>query len=306
MYMSFFNLNRNPFEISPDPHFFVSTDAHNEALAGLHYGIQSHKGFMVLTGEVGTGKTLVVRCLLDLLDRDKQTYAYIFCNNLSSYEFLSSVAADLGISGHSTNKSELLRQFQEFLLERGRQGLFTSLIVDEAQNLSPDILEEIRLLTNLETSQGKLLQIALIGQPELDVTLESHGMRQLKQRIALRFRLRALTEEQTGGYILDRLKRAGSKNPIFPLPAVLRVFVHSKGIPRLINTLCDNALISTFAMGLARVTSAIVDEVAEDLNLAQMASETVSAEPSHPAQRRMVSAPGWSQLLKTPNEDNYY
>jgi len=306
MYMSYFNLSRNPFEISPDPHFFVSTNAHNEALAGLHYGIQSHKGFMVLTGEVGTGKTLVVRCLLDLLDREKQTYAYIFCNNLSSYEFLSSVAADLGISGHSTTKSELLRQFQEFLLDRGRQGLFTSLIVDEAQNLSPEILEEIRMLTNLETSQGKLLQIALIGQPELDVTLESHNMRQLKQRIALRFRLRALSEDQTGGYILDRLKLAGSRNPIFSRPAVQCVFLHSKGIPRLINTLCDNALISTFAMGLARVTRAIVDEVAEDLNLSRMDSETVSAKPLNPAEQRMVSAPGWSELSETPTKDNYY
>jgi type II secretory pathway predicted ATPase ExeA len=306
MYMSFFNLNRNPFEISPDPHFFVPTAAHNEALAGLNYGIQAHKGFMVLTGEVGTGKTLVVRCLLDLLDRQKRTYAYIFCNNLSSYEFLSSVAADLGINGHTSSKSELLRHFQEFLLDRGRQGLYTALIVDEAQNLSPEILEEIRLLTNLETSQGKLLQIALIGQPELDATLERHNMRQLKQRIALRFRLPNLSEAQTNGYILDRLKLAGAENPIFSLPAIRRVFIHSKGIPRLINTLCDNALISTFAIGLPRVTGAIVDEVAEDLNLSQVENDSVDVVPSHLAGRGMEDPVAGLEFSKTPKEDNYY
>jgi len=280
MYTSFFSLKRNPFEISPDPSFFVSTDAHREALAGLHYGIRAHKGFMVLTGEVGTGKTLVVRCLLDLLDQHKLAYAYLFCSQLSSHEFLNSVAADLGINDRAPSKSDLLRQFQEFLLNRGKQGLYTALIVDEAQNLSPEVLEEIRLLTNLETSQGKLLQIALIGQPELDVTLESYNMRQLKQRIALRFRLRALTEEQTRGYIWDRLKLAGARNPIFSLPAIRRVFIHSKGLPRVINTICDNALISTFAVGNSRVTDAMIDEVAVDLQL--VPDETIREEAPRP------------------------
>jgi general secretion pathway protein A len=306
MYTSFFNLERNPFEISPDPHFFVSTEAHNEALAGLHYGIRGHKGFMVLTGEVGTGKTLVVRCLLDLLDQHKLAYAYIFCSQLSSREFLSSVAADLGINGHASSKSDLLRQFQEFLLSRGRQGLYTALIVDEAQNLSPEVLEEIRLLTNLETSQGKLLQIALVGQPELDVTLESHSMRQLKQRIALRFRLRALSEHQTRTYIWNRLKLAGANDPIFSLPAVRRVFLYSKGLPRLINTLCDNALISTCALGLRHVTGAVVDEVAGDLQLSLDEDGRVEALPFHPACRRREAAVGHPELPESRKEDNYY
>lgn len=306
MYTSYFKLNRNPFEVSPDPHFFVPTDAHNEALAGLHYGIRAHKGFMVLTGEVGTGKTLVVRCLLDLLDRQKLTYAYIFCSNLTSYEFLSSAAADLGISDHASSKGDLFKQFQTFLLHRGGRGLYTALIVDEAQNLQPEVLEDIRLLTNLETAHGKLLQIALIGQPELDVTLESHALRQLKQRIALRFRLRALSETQTREYISVRLKLAGSQDPVFSQPALRRVFRHSKGLPRLINIICDNALISAFATGLCRVTDTLVDEVAEDLQLAPVETDQVEAPPSYTAGRKVERPDQWREFSGTPPEKSYY
>lgn len=267
MYASFFKLNKNPFEISPDPHFFVSTEAHNEALAGLYYGILAHKGFMVLTGEVGTGKTLVVRCLLDLLEQKQLNYAYIFCTRLTSAEFLGCVAADLGINGGGASKADLLKKLQQFLLSRGRQGLYTALIVDEAQHLSPEVLEDIRLLTNLETARGKLLQIALIGQPELDATLESHELRQLKQRIALRFQLAPLSEAQTRGYVWDRLHLAGAHEPIFSLAAIQRVFIYSKGLPRLINTICDNAMISAFARGLTDVTETMIDEAARDLRL---------------------------------------
>lgn len=306
MYTSFFKLTRNPFEVSPDPHFFVPTDAHNEALAGLHYGIRAHKGFMVLTGEVGTGKTLVVRCLLDLLDKQKLTYAYIFCSSLSSYEFLSGVAADLGINEHAASKGELFKQFQNFLLSRGRQGLYTALIVDEAQNLDPEVLEDIRLLTNLETVHGKLLQIALVGQPELDAMLQSHAMRQLKQRIAIRFRLRALSEIQTRKYIWDRLKLAGSLDPIFSQPALQRVYVFSKGLPRLINTICDNALISAFALGLRRVTDTIVDEVAEDLQLTDPETERIAAAPPPASAAEVERADLRAEFSGTPAEGSYY
>jgi type II secretory pathway predicted ATPase ExeA len=306
MYESFFKLKRNPFEVSPDVHFFVPTEAHNEALAGLHYGIRAHKGFMVLTGEVGTGKTLVVRCLLGLLDREKLTCAYIFCTNLTSREFLSSVARDLGIAGQASGKGDLFKLFQEFLLSRGRQGLYTALIVDEAQNLSPEVLEEVRLLTNLETSRGKLLQIALIGQPELDVTLESHALRQLKQRITLRFRLRALSETQTRNYIWERLKRAGARGPIFGLPAIQRVFIYSNGIPRLINIICDNALISTFAAGLPSVTNAIVDEVAGDLHLSQTETERVNVPQPRPVDRVPEGGDSWLEFSKAPTKESYY
>ncbi len=269
MYASFFKLQRNPFEISPDPQFFFRTDAHNEALAGLYYGICAHKGFMVMTGEVGTGKTLVVRCLLQLLDQKQLAYAYMFCTRLSSGEFLQDVASDLGISEPPRSKSQLLRQLQSYLLRRGEKGLYTALVIDEAQHLDAEVLEEIRLLTNLETTRGKLLQIVLVGQPELDATLESHNLRQLKQRIAMRFHLHPLSEAQTRGYIWDRIRQAGSHDPIFSVPAIHSVYVHSGGIPRLINILCDNALISAFAAGITEVSDVIVDEVASDLCLTE-------------------------------------
>ncbi len=306
MYTSFFKMKQNPFEVSPDPQFFVSLEAHDEALAGLHYGIRAHKGFMVLTGEVGTGKTLVVRRLLDLLDRQKLPYAYVFCNQLSGCEFLSSVAVDLGITGNVSGKSGLLKQFQEFLLSRGQQGLYTALIVDEAQNLSPEVLEEIRLLTNMETARGKLLQIVLIGQPELDVILEAHNMRQLKQRIALRFHLPPLTEVQTRGYIWDRLSLAGARDPIFGRSTIHRVFVYSGGLPRLINIICDNALISTFALGLARVPDEIVDEVARDLRLMPIETGPLSVSPSPSVYPAPPGRPSGPEFSETPAKDKDY
>ncbi len=268
MYKSFFKLKRNPFEVSPDPYFLYATPQHNEALAGLYYGITARKGFMVLTGEVGTGKTLVGRCLLNLLDRANIAYAYVFNSLLSSQQFLHYVVEDLGVSYRPDSKSDLLLQLNTHLLKRYQQGHVTVLVVDEAQHLGASVLEEIRLLTNLETAEGKLLQIVLRGQPELDRKLESHHLRQLKQRVALRFRLQPLNEVQTRGYMERRLKLAGDEGGgIFSLPAIYRIHGASRGIPRLINILADNSLIAAYALGQRRVTSAIVDEVAADLRL---------------------------------------
>ena len=268
MYKNFFKLARNPFEISPDPHFLYPTPWHNEALAGLYYGIKARKGFLVLSGEVGTGKSLIVRCLLDLLDRNGVAYAYVFNSLLSSQEFLHYVAGDLGVNYQADSKSNLLMQLSLHLMGRTRQGLCTVLVVDEAQLLSTAVLEEIRLLTNLETRHGKLLQIILVGQPELDVKLESYELRQLKQRIALRFQLRPLSEQQTQSYIERRLRLAGSNIPgIFSPQASHHVFAYSRGFPRLINIICDNAMISAYAQGQLRVTPKIVDEVAADIHL---------------------------------------
>jgi general secretion pathway protein A len=268
MYKSFFKLTRDPFEVSPDPYFLYTTPQHNEALAGLYYGITARKGFMVLTGEVGTGKTLVGRCLLNLLDRNKVAYAYVFNSLLSSQQFLHYVVEDLGVSYRPSCKSDLLLQLNTHLMKRYRQGQGTVLVVDEAQHLTVPVLEEIRLLTNLETAEGKLLQIVLLGQPELDRKLASHPLRQLKQRVALRFRLQPLSEVQTRGYLERRLKLAGDeRGGIFSLPAIYRIHVASRGIPRLINILADNALIAAYALGQRRVTAAIVDEAAADLGL---------------------------------------
>jgi general secretion pathway protein A len=270
MYKKFFNLTRNPFELSPDPYFFFATGRHNEALASIFHGVLRHKGFMVVTGEVGTGKTLLVRCLMELLRRQDVASANVFNPVLSPLEFLRYVTADLSVKSAAQDKSTLLIDLNNFLIARYRSNRTTVLIVDEAQHLSPEVLEEIRLLTNLETSQQKLLQIVLVGQPELDQKLDSLQLRQLKQRIALRCRLEPLDEHETTAYILRRLQRAGADSHasmIFPDPTIAAVYRYSRGIPRLINTVCENALIATYAERCRSVPSGVIDEVAKDLRL---------------------------------------
>ncbi len=270
MYKKFFGLTRNPFEISPDPFFLFPTARHNEALASIWHGVLRHKGFIVVTGEVGTGKTLLVRCLMELLRRQNISSANVFNPCLSPLEFLRYIAGDLGLKISNPDKGSLLLALNTYLIARYRQGLTTVLVVDEAQHLQPELLEEIRLLTNLETSQQKLLQIVLVGQPELDLKMDSPSLRQLKQRIALRCRLEPLQENETTGYIRRRLDRAGANShaaAIFPDATVLSVYRYSRGIPRLINTICENALIGAYADRSTVVSAEVVEEVAHDLRL---------------------------------------
>ncbi len=270
MYKSFFNLKRNPFEITPDPSFLFPTRRHNEALAALYYGVRRRKGFVVLTGEVGTGKTLLLRCLLQLLKESNDVkYAYVFNGRLSPLEFLQYVSGDLGLHASGKNKSDLLLQLAGYVVARGEKKLTTVLVVDEAHHLSADILEEIRLLTNLETADEKLLQILLVGQPELDEKLDSVELRQLKQRVALRSHLAALDGVETQGYIERRLQLAGCSTPasVFPPDAVAAVHRHSRGIPRLINTLCENGLIAAYAARSPQVSAAMIDSIAADFRL---------------------------------------
>ena len=270
MYKTFYSLKRNPFEITPDPSFLFATRRHNEALAALYYGVRRHKGFVVLTGEVGTGKTLLLRCLLQLLKQsDDVKYAYVFNGRLSPLEFLQYIAGDLGLPAAGKNKSELLLQLAGYVVARGEKKLTTVLVVDEAHHLSTDILEEIRLLTNLETADEKLLQILLVGQPELDEKLDSVELRQLKQRIALRSHLLALDLNETKGYIERRLQLAGSPNPssLFPQETVAAIHRHARGIPRLINTICENALIAAYARQAASVAPDIIEGIAKDFRL---------------------------------------
>jgi general secretion pathway protein A len=269
MYKTFYGLKRNPFEITPDPSFLFATKKHNEALASLYYGVRRKKGFVVMTGEVGTGKTLLVRCLLQVLHRANISYAYVFNPLLSPMEFLQYIAGDLQLSTAGKSKSDLLLELSAFLIARHQKHLTTVLVIDEAHHLSAEVLEEVRLLTNLETAQDKLLQILLVGQQELDQKLDSVNLRQLKQRIALRSHLSPLDMEETHGYVDCRLKLAGASDvsKVFPIEAIAEVYRHSRGLPRLINTICENALINGYAKQAPSITPEIVEEIASDLRL---------------------------------------
>jgi len=286
MYKSFYNLTRNPFDLTPDPTCFVATVRHNEALAALYYGIRRHKGVVVVTGEVGTGKTLMVRCLLQLFKESSEiAYAYLFNCRLSAMEFLHYTASDFGLKvSEQQNKSSLLLDLSRYVTSRGLQGLTTVLVIDEAHNLSMELLEEIRLLSNLETNDDKLLQIVLVGQPELDLKLDSFELRPLKQRIALRAHLAPLDEQDTDRYIQERLAIAGGgfrAEPLFLPDAVKTIHRYSRGFPRLINTICENSLITGYAQQLSVITADVVFGVANDFHLTLNGSKIAHPTPNN-------------------------
>jgi type II secretory pathway predicted ATPase ExeA len=271
MYKKFFRLRESPFNVNPDPRYLYLTRHIQEALACLIYGIQTRKGFVLLTGEVGTGKTTVLNKLLDWSRQEKIATAFMFNPRLSEAEFFDFMMADFGIPCDSTLKSRALINLNNWLLEQHRKGTRAVLIVDEAQNLSAEMLEEIRLLTNLETSTEKLLQIVLAGQPELEEKLTDPQLRQLRQRITLWARTRPLTLLETHGYIKERLRIAGGAgDEIFSAAAIEIVHRHARGIPRLINLLCEHALISAFVEHSPTVSEKIVEEVARDFDLQDM------------------------------------
>ncbi len=271
MYKKHFNLNRNPFDLTPNPASFVPIKGHNDALTAIYHGVRQHKGFVVVVGEVGTGKTLLVRCLLDLLGRSRDiAYSYVVNGRLPEVEFLQYVLTDLGLPVAGRSKYELLLDFGHYLAERNARRMTTILIVDEAHLLSSEILEEIRLLSNLESNEDKLLQIVLVGQPELDEKLDSIEFRQLKQRIAVRTQLSGLTLIETRQYILQRLKQAGCPNGdtrLFPADTISTIHRVTQGLPRLVNLVCENALIEAYGVRAEFVTREIVQSVARQFRL---------------------------------------
>jgi general secretion pathway protein A len=287
MYQNFFNLRGNPFGANPDPRYLFLTRDAQEALACLTYGIQARKGFIVLSGEVGTGKTTLLNKLLTWLRGYRAATAFVFNSSLTVTEFLDFMMADFGISCDSTMKSQVLLRLNRWLLERYRAGEAVVLIVDEAQNLSLQVLEEIRLLTNLETSSEKLIQIVLSGQPELEEKLKLPQLRQLRQRINLRARLHPLTIEEARGYVAERLRIAGADGQeILSTEAIGRLHEFSDGIPRLINLLCEHALISAFADQEKIITAERIERTAADLELDQRNIGTLGEtrrEPEHTA-----------------------
>ena len=267
MYNNFYNLRVSPFGTSPDPRFLYMMPHTREALACLEYGISARKGFTVLTGEVGTGKTTLLRRALASFQGRKISTAFVFNPRLEVLDFLEFVLTDFGIVPAQRTKSGMLLQLNRWLIERYRMEETCVVVVDEAQNLSWDLMEEIRLLTNLETSSEKLLQIVLSGQPELEEKLRNPSLRQLRQRVALWCRTQALTLTQTKEYVAERLRLAGSTEKIFTEDAVEGVYRHSRGIPRLINLICEHALISGYVDQTPVVGAEIVEAVSLELEL---------------------------------------
>ena len=268
MYNAFFGFKQNPFNMSPDPSFLYRSLQHEEALANLIYGVQSRKGFIVLTGEVGTGKTTMLECLRGFLGAQQIEFASLFNSRLTVEQFFEMLSYDLDLRCDKHSKTEILLTLNSVLVERASAGRTTVLIVDEAHNLGWDVLEEIRLLGNLENRRGKLLQIILAGQQELDTKLERPEFRQLKQRIALRCALRGFDLEESAAYVNSRMARAGvNDQSIISGSLIEEVHRRSQGIPRLINAICDNLLLTAFAMESKVATLEMLDEVTADMRL---------------------------------------
>ncbi len=296
MYAEFYGLRELPFALTPDPRFIYFTPSHTEVMANLHYGIESGKGLIVVTGEVGTGKTTILRWMMQRLDRTVLV-AYIFNPRLSVTEFYQHVATLLDVQKWET-KSELLLELGRSLESRHSRGLRTVLIIDEAQGLSPHVLEEIRLLSNFESDTAKQLQIVLTGQPELREILNRQELRQLKQRIALRCVIKPLPNvEETDRYITSRLLVAGAeRTDIFSPGAVDYIFRCADGIPRNINNLCDNALLSGYASSESTIGRATIEEVAETFDMLPRSDRRMQAGEEREGPARIFSSAGRAEL----------
>ncbi len=282
LYGDYFGLTSQPFSVSPDPKFFYRSPSHREGLAQLTYGINARRGFVVLTGEVGTGKTTLIHSLLQQLENEHTHIAFIFNLITNPRDLLRSVCEDFGLTTVENGPRDLhdyLAVLNQFLLESYRKGDNVALVIDEAQNLSPEVLEGVRLLSNFETSQDKVLQILLVGQPELGARLNQPELRQLKQRVALRYHLTPLTLEECKEYIAQRLTIAGGSPSIYPAKTMESVYAYSGGTPRLINILCDNGMLTAYALGKRSVEAAMIEEIAHDLNLG-LAAKKKSAAPT--------------------------
>ncbi|MBZ5679229.1 MAG: AAA family ATPase [Acidobacteriia bacterium] len=297
MYKDFYGLRANPFNVNPDPRYLFLTRHTEEALACLTYGIQSRKGFVLLTGEVGTGKTTLINKLLEWLRLQQVATAFIFNSRLNVPQFLDYMMTDFGIACEPRAKSQILLRLYNWLLDRYQAGETAVLIVDEAQNLADEVLEEIRMLTNLETFTEKLLQIVLVGQPELEERLRQPQLRQLRQRFTLRAKTHALSLEETKAYVQQRLHIAGANGQqIFEPEALANVHRYAAGIPRVINLLCEHCLVSAFVDQQKVITPEVVDAVARDFELGDDAAATTPAAVLAPSPEKLDLA----EALRSP------
>jgi general secretion pathway protein A len=282
MYGNYFGLAELPFSVTPDPRFSYTNTHYREAFANLRYGIETRKGFIVITGEAGTGKTTLLRRFMRSVEATVHT-AFIFNPHLGFTELLRLALSELGVASSAQDRLTLMAQLNDYLIEQLRKDHTVSLLIDEAQDLSDEMLEELRLLSNLETDRAKLIQIVLMGQPELERKLDRPQLRQLKQRVAIRCRLEPLRSDEVARYINSRLQTVGYEGKeLFDSGAVEQIGRYSQGIPRLINVICDNALLITYATSKSKVSEKIVEEVARDLQLvgrSRTAQESFPADP---------------------------
>jgi general secretion pathway protein A len=290
MYEAFFDLRCKPFAMTPDPEFLYVTSSNQEALAGLTYTVLQRKGFAVLTGEAGTGKTTILTSIIGSLSRSQAYFSWIVNPLLTTSEFVELALLDLGIADVPESKAQRIVEFQKFLLRANEENKTTVLIVDEAHKLDPQLLEEIRLLTNFESGAGKLLQIVLAGQPELDDLLERQDLRQLKQRIAVRLTVEPLRPWQVPRYLMHRWITAGATRKL-PFDSAATALIHqlSGGIPRVINSICDSALLLAFANADPSIGTQQIRSVASDLRLSSHATDLPKPLDPLPLQ---VPAPG--------------
>lgn len=265
MYLKYFRLDKHPFNITPDPEFLYSSPSHREALASIVYGVEQKKGFIAIVGDVGVGKTTVLRAYLERADKEKLKILYLFNANLTFKALIRTLCSEMGQSQESEDYFDLVPRLHEALIEEYRAGRTVVLIVDEAQNMPIDTLENLRMLSNLETTRDKLIQIVLCGQIELDYMLNLHQLRQLAQRIAVRAVISPLTREESVEYIRHRLARAGCMRRIpFTKMAIRAIVRHARGVPRMINILCDNALVTAFGYRQEKVTARVAKEIIID------------------------------------------
>jgi general secretion pathway protein A len=295
MYESFFELRERPFDLTPNPKFLLLTRSHREALSNLQYGLTSRRGLTLLVGEAGTGKTTLVRAVVGEFEKKGAKIAYLNNPTLSRQEFSEFLASAFGLDpAVGSSKVKLLNELSRMLTHCHTAGILTGLIIDESQSLPDELLEEIRLLANIETTTDKLLPVVLAGQPELADRLNQQSLRQLKQRVALRCSLGALDATETGEYIAGRIRIAGGNSMlVFTRQAVDAVYQYSGGIPRLISVICDNALISGFAADRRPVSRDIVEEVCRDFDLLGHTPPAPAAAPAPPVSKaeRVITAP---------------
>lgn len=265
MYLNFYNLKKEPFQLTPDPEFLFLSPSHKEALAAIMYGVEKRKGFITVTGEVGVGKTTVLRSYLEQTDKETLKTIYIFNPNLSFSGLLKTLFEELGIDAETEDPAGMVTQLYRILIDEYKHGRTVALVIDEAQNMPVETLENLRMLSNLETSKDKLIQIVLVGQPEFEETLNKKELRQLKQRIAIKTTISPLVEEECMAYVQHRLTKASSHGSIvFTERALKKIISQSYGIPRIINILCDNALITGFGYQKERISVRVAKEVIAD------------------------------------------